>query len=117
MYIWGITSNAIQFYWVGDHALGTPLLSGFNGWTWVMVAVSVSLGLTIGYVMKYFDNIIKLMMNGASIIVSGILSYLVFGYSWTFAYCVGGMILIHIPVPLSNRTFIHSFCFSQQWWS
>ena len=96
MYVWGIISNGLQFYSAGNHTLNTPLLNGFGGWTWVMVGASVSLGLTIGYVVKYFDNIIKLMMNGASIIVSGILSYFVFGFRWTFAYCVGGMIHLYI---------------------
>jgi len=104
MYIWGIASNALQFYYIGQHDLGTPLIAGFNGWTWAMVAVSVSLGLTLGYVMKYFDNIVKLLMNGASIIVSGVLSYLVFGFRWTLNYCIGSLVVVFAVLLFKSKT-------------
>lgn len=108
MYLWGITSNALQYYWIGGNDLSTPLLTGFNGWTWAMVLLSVSLGLTIGYVMKYFDNIIKLLMNGASILVSGILSYVVFGYEWTFFYCCGAAVVVCAVLLFKSKTkYIH----------
>ena len=100
----GIASNAFQFYWIGGNEFGTPLLTGFNGWTWMMVATSVSLGLIIGFVMKYFDNIIKLLMNGASIIVSGVLSYLVFGYRWTLPYAVGAMVVVCAVLLYKSKT-------------
>lgn len=98
MYFWGTTANLIQFLYMKD--VETPsLFSGFNYWTWLLIAVYTVKGLAISQVMKYFSNIVKLFMTGASIILAGLLTWMVFGLDWTFAY-LGGLLVVTLAVLL-----------------
>eukprot|EP01084_Bolivina_argentea_P104395 186932_1 len=92
MYFWGSLANMAQYYYADDEGVG--LLYGFNIWTYLLCANYLVLGLSIAYVMKYFTNIIKLFMSGFAIIVSGVLTFVMFGLSWTLTYCLGLVIVV-----------------------
>ena len=91
MYFWGTLSNGAQFFYMNrDKDPETHyLLYGFNYWTWLLIMVYVIKGLCIAQIMKYFSNIVKLFMTGASILVTGCLTWIIFGLNWTLSYVVG----------------------------
>jgi len=106
MYLWGMIANGLQFYLLDENA-SLNLLKGFNVYTYLVVIVVTALGLCIGFVMKYFNNIIKLLMSGAAIVVSGVLTFFVFSLSWTLSYCVGAVVVITAVLLFkSQRKFI-----------
>mmetsp|Transcript_32633 Transcript_32633/g.52928 ORF Transcript_32633/g.52928 Transcript_32633/m.52928 type:complete len:374 (+) Transcript_32633:53-1174(+) len=96
MYFWGTLSNAVQFFYMNrDKDPSTHhLLYGFNYWTWLLIVVYVVQGLCISQIMKYFSNIVKLFMTGASIAVSGCLTWLIFGLNFTSFYVLGLCLVI-----------------------
>ena len=123
MYFWGILSNGLQFFYFnnrdvdlvidgdngGNYSADFPwyLLNGFNYWTWLLIMVYIIHGLCIAQIMKYFSNIVKLFMNGGSILITGCLTWAIFGLNWTWPY-VGGLVLVILAVLLykSPKKFI-----------
>merc|ERR1712129_599819 len=93
MYFWGSMANFLQYY-VVDGSTDGGIMHNFNGITWMFILNVMALGLSVAFVMKYFDNILKLLMSGLAIVVSGILSFFVFNLRWTFTYCSGLIVVI-----------------------
>ena len=93
MYFWGTIANFTQYAFNDSNndknSNKWDILYGFNYWTWLLIAVYILKGLAISQVMKFFSNIVKLFMTGGSIIVTGLLTYIVFGLQWTLAYFLG----------------------------
>ena len=95
MYFWGTISNFLQYYVIDGSSNGLfGLTHNFNAITWLFILNVMTLGLSIAFVMKFFDNIVKLLMSGMAIVGSGILSYFVFNLRWTFTYCSGLIVVI-----------------------
>eukprot|EP01083_Nonionella_stella_P264355 896923_1 len=92
MYFWGSLANMAQYYYADDEGVG--LLYGFNIWTYLLCANYLVLGISVAYVMKYFTNIIKLLMSGLAMVVSGVLAFLMFELTWTLTYCLGLIVVI-----------------------
>ncbi|ETO21418.1 putative UDP-sugar transporter protein SLC35A4 [Reticulomyxa filosa] len=88
MYAWGTLSSMAQYTFV-KHRPFANLLDGFNIFSWCCVGIFIGMGLVLGQVMKRFNNIVKLFMNGASIAVAGILTFFCFGTPWTVSYFIG----------------------------
>ena len=70
-------------------------------WVWLLIAVYVIKGLAISQVMKYFNNIVKLFMTGASIVLAGVLTWLVFDFQWTLFYGLG-LSIVTVSVYIYN---------------
>lgn len=79
LYSIGCCFNLCMYLGSG-HNFGLDLIKGYNMWTWALVATYASMGLILGYVMKFFDNIVKLFLSGLSVYVSAGLTRAVFGY-------------------------------------
>lgn len=95
MYFWGTISNGLQFVYMNHEQdlESHHLLYGFNYWTWLLIMVYAIKGLVIAQIMKYFSNIVKLFMTGASILVAGFLTWSIFGLNWTLSYVIGLVIV------------------------
>ncbi len=88
MYLWGAVANYLQ-YAGKEGGSFSGLTFGFNKWAIILVFIYATHGLLIAQVMKYFSNIVKLFMQGASILVAGFLTWFIFDISWTTPYMCG----------------------------
>ena len=95
MYFWGTLCNGLQFVYMNHEQdlESHHLFYGFNYWTWLLIVCYVVKGLCIAQIIKYFSNIVKLMMTGCSILVTGFLTWSIFGLNWTLFYVIGLLIV------------------------
>jgi UDP-galactose transporter len=77
------------------------LLTGYNSYTWGLVATYALMGLLLAQVMKFFDNIVKLFISGSSMYVSAVLSWLIFGYTPTTTF-LAALVLVTVAIILYN---------------
>eukprot|EP00397_Hematodinium_sp_SG-2012_P001738 GEMP01001743.1.p1 GENE.GEMP01001743.1~~GEMP01001743.1.p1 ORF type:complete len:375 (+),score=77.94 GEMP01001743.1:215-1339(+) len=90
MYTWGIAINwGKYFYSVASDSRGSSPLKGFNTYAWLVVLNYMFLGLAMSVVMKYFTNITKLFIGGASMYVSTFAAVVVFNLMPSLGFCVG----------------------------
>ncbi|GBG25962.1 CMP-sialic acid transporter [Hondaea fermentalgiana] len=68
--------------------------SGYTMIVWLVVLVQAGGGLMIAVVMKYADNILKGFATSISIVLSSVLSSLLFDFELTFQFVVGTSIVI-----------------------
>lgn len=68
--------------------------SGYTPIVWLVVIVQAAGGLMIAVVMKYADNILKGFATSISIILSSVLSSLLFGFSLTLQFVAGTTVVI-----------------------
>ena len=99
MYFWGTLCNGLQFVYMNHekNLESHHLLYGFNYWTWLLIVCYVVHGLCIAQIIKYFSNIVKLLMAGASILVTGCLTWSIFGLNWTLSYVIG-LVVVTVAV-------------------
>jgi len=83
MYTVGVVTN-FGFYIYGNQETPlsenfTSILRGYNFFTWCLIGNYAFMGLLTSFIMKFLDNIHKLLMSGASMYVSATLTCLLFG--------------------------------------
>jgi len=88
-------------------AYKSGLLTGYNIYTWGLVATFASMGLIIAQVMKYFDNIVKLFISGSAMYCSAFLSWLIFKIEPTMAYCFA-LVIVTVSLLMFNTEQIPS---------
>lgn len=69
-------------------------LSGFSVYAWVFVFICAFNGITVAFVIKYADNILKSFATSFSIVLSSILSIYLFNFKFTSLFVVGTTIVI-----------------------
>eukprot|EP01084_Bolivina_argentea_P267202 453524_1 len=100
MYFWGVLANLFQYYCTKKDVGGKLsitlkyLINEFNIYTYLLIVVNVAQGLCISFILKYFNNIVKLMMFAASIVLIGVLTYIIFDLNWTVTYSTGLFVVI-----------------------
>ena len=68
--------------------------TGFDAAVWVMVLNQAAGGLLVALVIKHADNIMKTIATALAIIVSGLVSYMLFEITVPSAYLLGGGFLV-----------------------
>jgi UDP-galactose transporter len=82
MYTIGVITNFLFFFAVRKPSRDFPnVFEGFNFWTWCLMLNFSSLGILTSFILRYLDNIQKLLMSGASMYVSAICTTVLFGLS------------------------------------
>ena len=66
----------------------------YNFLTWLVILNQALGGLIVAVVVKYADNILKGFATSVSILVSGIVSWLIFGFVPSFLFVCGGSIVL-----------------------
>lgn len=96
------------FFNFAMHAATSPsgprpdgVLRGYNWYVWGLVAVYALMGLLLAQVMKFFNVIVKLFISGASMYVSAVLTWLLFGYTPTTVF-VGSLGVVTVAILLFN---------------
>lgn len=89
-----------------DHIFG--LFYGFNKWCFVAIFVFSCLGLVVSAVLKRFDGIVKVLMNGAAVIISGMLNWLFLdtypSSYYTAGSCVVIVSILLYQIPLRSKS-------------
>eukprot|EP00927_Polykrikos_kofoidii_P017149 TRINITY_DN1777_c0_g1_i2.p1 TRINITY_DN1777_c0_g1~~TRINITY_DN1777_c0_g1_i2.p1 ORF type:complete len:352 (-),score=30.64 TRINITY_DN1777_c0_g1_i2:45-1100(-) len=90
MYTIGVITNFCLFFLARKPSDGFPhLFEGFNFWTWCLMLNFCLLGILISFIMKYLDNIQKLLMSGASMYVSAIFTTVMLDLYPTIQFVLG----------------------------
>ena len=65
-----------------------------TGWVWLLVLLQASGGLLVASVMKYADNVLKGLATGVSVVVSTVLSMIIFGTPLTTPFVIGAIMIL-----------------------
>lgn len=63
--------------------------------TWIVILIQAGGGLIVGLVVRYADNILKGFATSISIILSSLISYLLFDFEFTFAFTLGALLVVY----------------------
>lgn len=106
LYIIGSMVNLAAFCW---HRPGSdrPFLFGHNRYSLALVLTYALMGLVLSQVMKWFNVIVKLFMSGASMYVTAVFSWLLFGFAPTTNFALG-LALVTFAMVLFNADKIQA---------
>jgi len=77
-------------------------LHGFTAWAWILVALQAAGGLLVAAVIKYADNVLKGLATGVSVVVSSILSLMIFGTQLGGQFVIGAVMILTSVYFFSN---------------
>ena len=88
IYAWGMLFGLpmIRPPWDGG-------LRGFGVMGWVVVCTNAALGLTVALVLKFADNLIKNFASSAAVILSALISTVLFGYVIKNSFMMGAIVV------------------------
>lgn len=92
LYAFGIILNAATFFFSSTPSSG--FLDGFSIWTWSIVVTQALNGIIISLVLKHSSNITRLFMIGASMVLTSVFAYFIFGYSIHIYFFISFLIVI-----------------------
>lgn len=92
LYIWGTVINLIA--WIatagGGGAENSPVgLMGFTPLVWLIVLNNAAVGLSVSFILKYADNIVKCFSTAAAVFISAWMSSLLFGFPIDLPFLIG----------------------------
>jgi len=98
-----------------SEASDTPksFLKGFTSWVYLQVWLLGGGGLVVAIVIKYTDNVQKGIATGLSVIVSSLLSKMIFGTVLNIYFTLG-TIFVLLGLVLFNEDLLN-YCFSFRW--
>ncbi|RKP28092.1 nucleotide-sugar transporter-domain-containing protein [Syncephalis pseudoplumigaleata] len=87
----------------GGTIMDHGMLYGYNALTWSVLVNQALGGLLVAIVVKYADNILKGFATSISIVLSGMISYLLFGFQPNQLFMLGTTVVI-VATVLYGRT-------------
>uniref|UniRef100_A0A5K3EX96 UDP-sugar transporter protein SLC35A4 n=2 Tax=Mesocestoides corti TaxID=53468 RepID=A0A5K3EX96_MESCO len=79
LYVFGIVVNGLLYVFQEGLNKGTfNIFLGFSVYTWILVVTQAISGIFMGFVMKYANNILRLFIISSAMVVTTILSILIF---------------------------------------
>jgi solute carrier family 35 (UDP-sugar transporter), member A1/2/3 len=73
---------------------GRPYFYGFNAWTYLLIFIQAVGGLLVAAVIKYADNVLKGLATGVSVVLSSLLSWLLFRTHLSIDFLLGGTVIL-----------------------
>ncbi|KAJ3313852.1 hypothetical protein HDV04_001413 [Boothiomyces sp. JEL0838] len=80
---------------------------GYNAWTWGAIACQALGGIIVAIVVLYADNILKGFATSISIILSSLMSVVIFDFEITFAFVVGAIVVLYGITLLTIATHLY----------
>jgi UDP-sugar transporter A1/2/3 len=77
-------------------------LGGYTPMVWTVVTVQAVGGLIVAVVVKYADNVLKVFASSFSIVISCIISALLFAFRPTFSFVVGASLVVLATIMYSS---------------
>ncbi|RKP06760.1 nucleotide-sugar transporter-domain-containing protein [Thamnocephalis sphaerospora] len=91
----GVFFALVAMFVQDRHAIASGgILQGYTNLTWAVIGNQALGGLLVAVVVKYADNILKGFATSISIVLSGIVSYLLFGFQPSFLFLLGTAVVI-----------------------
>mmetsp|Transcript_33222 Transcript_33222/g.80675 ORF Transcript_33222/g.80675 Transcript_33222/m.80675 type:complete len:586 (-) Transcript_33222:129-1886(-) len=88
LYFWGTAINLIA--WIVTDTHGVSLSEqGLTPLVWCIIVNNAAVGLSVSFIMKYADNIVKCFSTAAAVFISAILSSILFNFSLDLPFVVG----------------------------
>jgi UDP-sugar transporter A1/2/3 len=81
---------------------GMPYLHGFSAWAWILVMLQAGGGMLVAAVIKYADNVLKGLATGVSVVVSSVLSMILFGTPLGIQFNMGAVVILTSVYFFSN---------------
>ena len=83
MYLWSLVIASVLFYIANIKQASKELLllnityalEGFNIYTWILIIIYIFYGFSINYVLKYFNNLVRLLILSVAILFTHIYIY------------------------------------------
>ena len=109
LYTWGVALNigAILATSSLDALSPSSLLSGYNVWTWAVIANNVISGYAVSAILKWANSVVKLFVFATSLFLTTALSASLFGTTITLPFILGASIIIS-SLYLYNRDAVLS---------
>jgi len=85
-----------------SNTVGQSYFHGFNGWTWTLVALQAGGGLLVAAVIKYADNVLKGLATGVSVVLSSVLSMILFSTPLGLKFSIGACLILTAVWFFSN---------------
>ena len=82
------------------------LFEGFNGWAWVLVVNNGCMGIALSAVIFYTDSIIRLFVEGSSLMLTAVFTIIVFGLLPSVMFAVSFFIIVGSFLVFYQRQFL-----------
>jgi len=79
LYAWGIVFNAAGALMHDQKLLSAGFITGYNKWTWLVIANNALNGLCISALLKYSDNIMRVFAHASAILLTMVADLVIFG--------------------------------------
>lgn len=92
LYLWGIGFNLIGSVFETSQAIDegpTDFFHGFGMWVWIVIVLKSAEGVSISFIMRYLDNIVKCFASAILVYATTICSYLLFHEQIDFFFVLG----------------------------
>ncbi|DAZ98836.1 TPA: hypothetical protein N0F65_000992 [Lagenidium giganteum] len=94
LYIYGIMFNSVALVIEGDTIREHGFFYGYNGWTWAVILVNSFGGISMGFVLKYMDNIACVYSHAIAMMLTMLFSMMFFHFSPSLEFACGLSVLI-----------------------
>lgn len=106
VYLWSIWFSLFHFVTRAGWRNIPELFEGFNGWVWILVINNGCMGIALSAVIFYTDSIIRLFVEGSSLMFTAAFTILVFGLLPSIMFSVSFAIIVGSFVVFYQRQFI-----------
>ena len=97
MYIWGVALNGAKFVLDARNMAQLSrggLLGGFNGWACAAVLCNALMGISIGFVLKFANNIARVYAHGIAMLVTLLITWQLFGTPITMQVTISMVLVV-----------------------
>jgi UDP-sugar transporter A1/2/3 len=78
MYVWGVALNGGHYLLVDARSVESPF-ANLNGWACAAIVCNAVMGISIGFVLKFANNIARVYAHGIAMLVTLLISWQIFG--------------------------------------
>lgn len=87
----------------GDAVARNGFFYGYNFTVWMSVLLNSLGGLIVAMVVKYADNVIKGFATSTSVVLTSLVSFVMFGFSISTTFCIGAYLVLQATFMYSSK--------------
>ncbi|KAJ0405755.1 hypothetical protein P43SY_003605 [Pythium insidiosum] len=94
LYVFGIVFNGIGLMVESNNLSSRGFFSGYNGWTFAVIFVNCIGGISVGFILKFLDNIACVYAHAVAMMLTMLFSMLFFKFSPSLEFVCGLSVLL-----------------------
>ncbi|GLE06360.1 hypothetical protein PINS_up015607 [Pythium insidiosum] len=94
LYVFGILFNGIGLVVESNKLSSRGFFSGYNGWTFAVILVNCIGGISVGFILKFLDNIACVYAHAVAMMLTMLFSMLFFKFSPSLEFVCGLSVLL-----------------------